>query len=89
MAHRIGQSGDQRLDPRSPIENLYLVGYDCIGYGMAGDIIPHGVERALFYILGDPNYAHTFGYETSTIEFKNLLKSYFFLLLSWMQRFKK
>jgi phytoene dehydrogenase-like protein/NAD-dependent dihydropyrimidine dehydrogenase PreA subunit len=31
MAHRLGQSGDQRLDPRSPIENLYLVGYDCIG----------------------------------------------------------
>lgn len=57
MAHRLGQSGDQRLDPRSPIENLYLVGYDCIGYGMAGDIIPHGVERALYLILGDPQYA--------------------------------
>jgi phytoene dehydrogenase-like protein len=57
MAHRLGQSGDQRLDPRSPIENLYLVGYDCIGYGMAGDIIPHGVERALYLILGDPLYA--------------------------------
>jgi phytoene dehydrogenase-like protein/NAD-dependent dihydropyrimidine dehydrogenase PreA subunit len=57
MAHRLGQSGAQRLDPRSPIENLYLVGYDCIGYGMAGDIIPHGVERALYLILGDPAYA--------------------------------
>jgi phytoene dehydrogenase-like protein/NAD-dependent dihydropyrimidine dehydrogenase PreA subunit len=57
MAHRMGQSGADRLDPRSPIENLYLVGYDCIGYGMAGDIIPHGVERALCLILDDPAYA--------------------------------
>lgn len=56
MAHRMGQSGADRLDPRSPIENLYLVGYDCIGYGMAGDIIPHGVERALHLILDDPVY---------------------------------
>jgi len=57
MAHRLGQSGDQRLDPVSPIPGLYLVGYDCIGYGMAGDIIPHGVEKALFSILGDKKYA--------------------------------
>jgi phytoene dehydrogenase-like protein/NAD-dependent dihydropyrimidine dehydrogenase PreA subunit len=56
MAHRLGQSGDQRLDPVSPIPGLYLVGYDCIGYGMAGDIIPHGVEKALFSILGDERY---------------------------------
>jgi len=56
MAHRLGQSGDQRLDPVSPIPGLYLVGYDCIGYGMAGDIIPHGVEKALYMILGDPQY---------------------------------
>jgi phytoene dehydrogenase-like protein len=56
MAHRLGQSGDQRLDPVSPIPGLYLVGYDCIGYGMAGDIIPHGVEKALYLILGDEKY---------------------------------
>ncbi len=56
MAHRLGQSGSQRLDPISPIPGLYLVGYDCIGYGMAGDIIPHGVEKALYTILGDPQY---------------------------------
>jgi phytoene dehydrogenase-like protein/NAD-dependent dihydropyrimidine dehydrogenase PreA subunit len=56
MAHRLGQSGSQRLDPISPIPALYLVGYDCIGYGMAGDIIPHGVEKALNAILGDPQY---------------------------------
>jgi len=56
MAHRMGQSGADRLDPRSPIENLYLVGYDCIGYGMAGDIIPHGVERALYLMLNDAAY---------------------------------
>ena len=57
MAHRLGQSGGERLDPISPIPGLYLVGYDCIGYGMAGDIIPHGVEKALYTILGDPLYA--------------------------------
>jgi phytoene dehydrogenase-like protein/NAD-dependent dihydropyrimidine dehydrogenase PreA subunit len=56
MAHRMGQSGADRLDPQSPIENLHLVGYDCIGYGMAGDIIPHGVERALYLILNAPSY---------------------------------
>ena len=57
MAHRMGQSGAERLDPQTPIPNLYMVGYDCIGYGMAGDIIPHGVEKALFSILKDPLYA--------------------------------
>ncbi len=56
MAHRLGQSGKQRLDPVSPIPGLFLVGYDCIGYGMAGDIIPHGVEKALYTILGDEQY---------------------------------
>ena len=56
MAHRLGQSGKERLDPISPILGLYLVGYDCIGYGMAGDIIPHGVEKALYAILGDPQF---------------------------------
>jgi phytoene dehydrogenase-like protein/NAD-dependent dihydropyrimidine dehydrogenase PreA subunit len=57
MAHRMGQSGADRIDPQLPVENLYMVGYDCIGYGMAGDIIPHGVERALYLILNDPLYA--------------------------------
>jgi phytoene dehydrogenase-like protein/NAD-dependent dihydropyrimidine dehydrogenase PreA subunit len=57
MAHRMQQSGTQRLNPQTPIENLYMVGYDCIGYGMAGDIIPHGVERALHLILQDDRFA--------------------------------
>lgn len=57
MAHRLGQSGSQRLDPVSPIPGLYIVGYDCIGYGMAGDIIPHGVEKALYLLLGDEKYS--------------------------------
>ncbi len=57
MAHRSGQSGAERLDPQTPVQNLYFVGYDAIGYGMAGDIIPHGVEKALYLILADPQYA--------------------------------
>ena len=56
LAHRIGQSGDERLDPITPIRNLYMVGYDCIGYGIAGDIIPHGVEKLLYTLLGDEIY---------------------------------
>ncbi len=56
MAHRLGQSGAQRLDPISPIPGLYLVGYDCVGYGLAGDIIPHSVQKVLYSILGDPQY---------------------------------
>ena len=42
-----GQVGDQRLDPESPIENLYLVGMDCKGSGVAGDLIPVGVQLCL------------------------------------------
>lgn len=57
MAHCMGQSGADRLDPQTPIKDLYLVGYDCTGYGMAGDIIPHGVEHVLHLVLGDPAYA--------------------------------
>lgn len=43
----IGQVGEQRLDPRTPLENLYLVGMDLKGSGVAGDLIPVGVNRLL------------------------------------------
>lgn len=46
----VGQVGDQRLDPKSPIPNLYLVGMDVIGSGAAGDLIPIGVRRLLEYL---------------------------------------
>lgn len=49
----VGQVGDQRLDPRSPIPNLYLVGMDVIGSGAAGDLIPVGVRRLLEYFQCD------------------------------------
>ncbi len=42
-----GQVGDQRLDPETPIENLYLAGMDCKGSGVAGDLIPVGVQLCL------------------------------------------
>jgi len=42
-----GQVGEGRLDPRTPLENLYLVGMDLKGSGVAGDLIPVGVERFL------------------------------------------
>jgi phytoene dehydrogenase-like protein len=73
MVQCSGQSGEQRLDPCSPIENLYLVGSDCIGYGVAGDIIAHGVERTLHTILGDPIYAPED--EKFSVKFDKWLKS--------------
>jgi phytoene dehydrogenase-like protein len=84
MAHRMGQSGADRLDPRSPVENLYLVGYDCIGYGMAGDIIPHGVERALYLILDDPVYAPAD--ERASARFGKWLKSRLFKVMALGKR---
>jgi phytoene dehydrogenase-like protein len=87
MAHRLGQSGDQRLDPVSPIPGLYLVGYDCIGYGMAGDIIPHGVEKALYAILGDPQYQAEDEKRSSLVTKK--AKSILFRVMAIGQRLKK
>jgi phytoene dehydrogenase-like protein len=45
-----GQTGDQRLDPATPIRNCYLVGMDVKGSGVAGDLIPLGVRRVLEYL---------------------------------------
>jgi phytoene dehydrogenase-like protein len=87
MAHRLGQSGDQRLDPISPVKGLYLVGYDCIGYGMAGDIIPHGVRKALHAILNDPQYAPED--EKASARLGKWAKAQLFRGLSLVQRFKK
>jgi phytoene dehydrogenase-like protein/NAD-dependent dihydropyrimidine dehydrogenase PreA subunit len=84
MAHRMGQSGADRIDPQLPVENLYMVGYDCIGYGMAGDIIPHGVERALFLILGDPAYAPED--EKGSARFGKWLKSQAFKAMALAQK---
>ena len=86
MAHRMGQSGAERLDPKSPIQNLYLVGYDCIGYGMAGDIIPHGVERALYLILKDPAYAPQD--EKASAKFNKWVKSRALLLMALGKKLK-
>jgi phytoene dehydrogenase-like protein/NAD-dependent dihydropyrimidine dehydrogenase PreA subunit len=46
----LGQVGGQRLDPQSPIPDLYLVGMDVVGSGAAGDLIPVGVRRLLEYL---------------------------------------
>jgi hypothetical protein len=83
----MGQSGADRLDPRSPVENLYLVGYDCIGYGMAGDIIPHGVERALYLILDDPAYAPAD--ERASARFGKWLKSRLFKVMALGKRIEE
>jgi phytoene dehydrogenase-like protein/NAD-dependent dihydropyrimidine dehydrogenase PreA subunit len=50
-AQTLGQTGDQRLSPVTPLENCYLVGMDVQGSGVAGDLIPLGV-RQLLGILG-------------------------------------
>ena len=43
----VGQVGEQRLAPRTPVEGLYLVGMDVQGSGAAGDLIPVGVRKLL------------------------------------------
>lgn len=50
-----GQVGDARLDPRTPVENLYLVGMDVQGSGVAGDLIPMGVRKLLGYLEAKGN----------------------------------
>jgi len=45
------QTGDDRIDPKTPVDNLYFVGFDAYGSGIAGDLIPLGVRKALDYIL--------------------------------------
>jgi len=50
-AQTFGQVGEERLDPRTPINGLYLVGMDAIGSGVAGDLMPIGVRRMLEYLL--------------------------------------
>ena len=87
MAHRMGQSGDQRLDPQTPVENLFLVGYDAVGYGMAGDIIPHGVEKALHLILNDPQYAPQDEKRLAILQ--KWIKSRLLLLISLLSRIKR
>jgi phytoene dehydrogenase-like protein/NAD-dependent dihydropyrimidine dehydrogenase PreA subunit len=42
-----GQTGEDRLDPVTPIQDLYLAGMDAKGSGVAGDLIPIGVRRLL------------------------------------------
>jgi phytoene dehydrogenase-like protein/NAD-dependent dihydropyrimidine dehydrogenase PreA subunit len=86
MAHRMGQSGTDRLDPQTPIQDLYMVGYDCIGYGMAGDIIPHGVERALHLILQDPAYLPAD--EKVSARFNKWVKSQALKFMAWHGRMK-
>ena len=62
------------------------MGYDCIGYGMAGDIIPHGVQKALYTILGDPQYKAEDEKKSSWIAKK--AKSTLFKLMAAGQKLK-
>ena len=43
----IGQVGEQRLPPTTPVDGLFLVGMDVQGSGAAGDLIPEGVRTLL------------------------------------------
>ncbi|NVM01201.1 MAG: NAD(P)/FAD-dependent oxidoreductase [Candidatus Helarchaeota archaeon] len=51
-AQTFGQTGSDRIDPKLPVNNLYMVGAEAIGSGVAADLIPIGVCKALDYILG-------------------------------------
>ncbi len=43
----MGQVGEQRLPPTTPVDGLFLVGMDVQGSGAAGDLIPVGVRKLL------------------------------------------
>ncbi|MHA1380826.1 MAG: phytoene desaturase family protein [Candidatus Helarchaeota archaeon] len=58
-AQTFGQVGDDRINPKLPIENLYLVGAEAIGSGVAADLIPFGVRKALTYILDEKKWLKT------------------------------
>ncbi|NVM01206.1 MAG: NAD(P)/FAD-dependent oxidoreductase [Candidatus Helarchaeota archaeon] len=45
------QTGDDRINPKTPVDNLYFVGFDAHGSGIAGDLIPINVRKALNHIL--------------------------------------
>jgi len=49
----LGMTGDDRLDPQTPIPGLYVVGMDVRGSGTAGDLIPAGVHSLLAYLDAD------------------------------------
>lgn len=51
-AQTFRQTGNDRIDPKLPINNLFMVGAEAIGSGVAADLIPIGVNKALDYILG-------------------------------------
>ncbi len=51
-AQTFRQTGNDRIDPRLPVNNLFMVGAEAIGSGVAADLIPIGVNKALEYILG-------------------------------------
>ena len=51
-----GQTGENRLDPLTPIQNCFLVGMDVKGSGVAGDLIPLGVRRVLEYLEVERSY---------------------------------
>lgn len=55
-AQALGQVGDDRIDPKLPVKNLFLVGAEAKGSGVAGDLIPLGVRKALNLILKTDNW---------------------------------
>jgi hypothetical protein len=54
---------------------------------MAGDIIPHGVEKALYTILGDPLYAAED--EKSSARLGKWAKSQLFRVMAGLQKLKR
>lgn len=47
----LGMTGNDRLDPQTPLPGLYVVGMDVKGSGAAGDLIPVGVRDLLDRLL--------------------------------------
>ena len=79
--------GNPMLDKAAGMLDEKLAAMVGIGYGMAGDIIPHGVRRALHAILDDPQYAPED--EKASARLGKWAKAQLFRGLSLVQRLKK
>jgi phytoene dehydrogenase-like protein len=58
-AQTFRQTGNDRIDPKLPINDLFMVGAEAIGSGVAADLIPIGVRKALSYILKTEKWLKT------------------------------
>jgi phytoene dehydrogenase-like protein len=53
VGQKLGQLQDERVPTMTPIKDLYLVGFDAVGWGIGAECIPPGVRVVLGHLVGD------------------------------------